>query len=135
MKEFAGNIKLRILLYIMQRIIHRGQRGSARIQQLLGGDPFVLQIKTARGVGGYFIVKHGTIRLMYGVTPNPDFCMIWRDGHDALRSMASSDETELLRSFESGQCRMQGSFLVAMWLNEVMKIARQGNSAIGAAAL
>ena len=48
----------------------------------------------------------------------------WRDGGEAVRVLTSRDESNLLRAFEAGHCRMAGSFLVALGFNEVMKRAR-----------
>jgi hypothetical protein len=36
----------------------------------------------------------------------------------------SEDETEILRAVEAQELKMSGSFLTAIWFNEVMLIAR-----------
>jgi len=42
--------------------------------------------------------------------------------------MTSPDESDLMRAFNAGQCRMEGRFGVALWFNEAMKIARRKKS-------
>lgn len=62
--------------------------------------------------------------MRFGLHEAPDFTQTWKQGAQAFRVLTSGDETDLLRAFEAGQCRMSGSLLVALWFNEVMKLAR-----------
>ncbi|MBV8503310.1 MAG: hypothetical protein JO006_16520 [Paucibacter sp.] len=124
MNDLSGNIKLRLLLRVTLLLIRRAQRRAPRVRAMIAQDSHVLQIQTARGAGGHFVVGSGRIDLRMGLHPHPDLTQIWRDGHTAVAAMTSGDETDLLRAFELGGCRMHGRFMVALWFNEVMKFAR-----------
>ena len=60
----------------------------------------------------------GHLRLRWGRHEKPDFAQIWRSGGDAVRSLASRDETAMLRACEEGRYVMQGRLAVALWFNE-----------------
>jgi len=128
MLTLIGNLKLYLLLSVTLRLLRRAQRNSERVRALMREEGFVFQIQTARGAGGYFELRGGVMKLEHGLHPRPDLVQIWSSGNEAFRVMISSDETEVLRAFELGQCRMQGDFLIALWFNEVMKIARGRDS-------
>lgn len=122
--DWLENLKLRGLLRITAGLLKKAEKKSARFRQMLGEDSFVFQIATDQGVGGHFILKDGAIRYHGGTHPAPDFAQSWRRAGDAVRVMTSPDETELMRAFNNGLCRMRGRFTAALWFNEAMKIAR-----------
>lgn len=122
--NLTGNLKLRLLLRVTLMLLKRAQARSPRVQQLMRGEPFVFQIRTHAGAGGWFELRDGGITLHRGLHPAPTFCQSWCDGGAAFAALASGDETELLRAAEDGRCRLQGSLAVALWFNEAMKIAR-----------
>jgi hypothetical protein len=117
-------LKLRALLAVTAALLRRCARRSLRLRRMLSEDSFVMQIRADDGVGGFFTVRDCRIRFRPGVHPNPDFAQIWRDSGAAVRALTNKDETELLRAIEDGRCRLQGSFLIALWFNEAMKLAR-----------
>lgn len=123
MKLF-DNLKLRLLLLASMPLLRRAERKSKRFQQILRDDPFVLQILSLDGAAGYFELKEGRLQLHFGRHPHPSFSQTWATSRDAARVMMSRDETDLMRALEQGQCVLDGSFLLAMWFNEAMKIAR-----------
>jgi hypothetical protein len=124
MKKLIGHLKLRMLMRVTLVLIRRAQARSPRLRELLASHPFVFQIQTADGVGGHFDVADGHIALRAGLHPKPDLTQLWCDGNTAVRMLTSGDETDLLRAVEDGYCRMRGRFIVALWFNEVMKLAR-----------
>ncbi len=124
MNTLIGNLKLTALLYLTLLLVRRGQKRSPRIAQLLHEDAFVLQIRTHAGWGGHFVLRDARLALRSGLHPAPDHVQSWRDGNAAFKALTSRDETELLRAYEDGRLRLQGRFLVALWFNEVMKLAR-----------
>ena len=128
MSTLIGNLKLYLLLSVTLRLLRRAQRNSERVRTLMREEGFVFQIQTARGAGGHFELRGGVMKLEHGLHPRPHLVQIWSSGNEAFRVMTSSDETEVLRAFELGQCRMRGDFLIALWFNEVMKIARGRDS-------
>lgn len=83
-----------------------------------------MQIATRRGAGGHFLLRDGRLRFRAGSHPAPDFAQTWATAVDAVRTLASSDETKLLRAIDHGQCSLKGDFLVALWFNEAIKLAR-----------
>lgn len=123
MKRFH-HLKVRFLLLASMPLLRRAERKSKRFQQMLRDEPFVLQILSLDGVAGYYELIEGRLRLRFGRHPRPSFSQIWATSKDAARAMMSRDETDLMRALENGQCELAGSFLVAMWFNEAMKIAR-----------
>lgn len=124
MSLFFDSLKLRLLLLASIPLLRRAERRSARLRELLHEESFVLQIRTADGVGGYYQLRGGVLSLHRGEHRRPDFVQHWQTAGDALRVMLSRDETDMLRAIEAGQCRLQGRFAVALWFNEAMKIAR-----------
>jgi hypothetical protein len=126
--EWLDNLKLRGLLRVIAMLLHRAQGRSPRLRQMLAEEAFVFQIATDAGVGGHFILKDGALRFHGGTHKAPDFAQSWRSAGDAVRVMTSPDETQLLRAFNAGRCRMQGRFAAALWFNEAMKIARSGQA-------
>lgn len=124
MSTFFDSLKLRLLLLASMPLLRRAERRSARFKELLHEDSFVLQVRTADGVGGYYELRGGALKLRRGLHRKPDLTQHWQSSGDALRVMLSHDETDMLRAIEAGQCRLQGRFAVALWFNEAMKIAR-----------
>ena len=124
MSLFIDSLKLRLLLLASIPLLRRAERRSARLRELLHEDSFVLQIRTADGVGGYYRLRGGVLSLHRGEHRRPDFTQHSQRSSDALRVMLSRDETDMLRAVEGGQCQLQGRFAVALWFNEAMKIAR-----------
>jgi hypothetical protein len=118
------NLKLQFLLLASAPLLRRAARRSKRFQQMLRDEPFVLQILSRDGAAGYFELMEGRLRLHLGRHPRPSFLQTWATSKDAARVMMSRDEADLMRAHEEGQCELAGSFLVAMWFNEAMKIAR-----------
>lgn len=123
MKSFH-NFKLRFLLLASMPLLRRAERKSKRFQQMLREEPFVLQILSRDGAAGYYELTEGRLQLHLGRHPRPSFSQSWATSKDANRVMMSRDEADLMRSLEDEQCELDGSFLVAMWFNEAMKIAR-----------
>ena len=124
MATLLGNLKLYLLLRVSLMLLRKGQRNSERVRALMQEEGFVFQIQTVRGAGGHFILRDGAMRLKHGLHALPDLVQIWSSGNDAFRVMSSRDETDMLRAVDAGQCRMQGNFLIALWFNEAMKLAR-----------
>jgi len=118
------NLKLRFLLFASMLLLRRAERKSRRFQQMLRDKPFVLQILSRDGAAGYFELIEGHLQLHFGRHPHPSFSQTWATSKDAVHVMMSRDESDLMRALEDGQCELAGSFLVAMWFNEAMKIAR-----------
>jgi hypothetical protein len=118
------NLKLRFLLLASMPLLRRAERKSRRFQQMLRDQPFVLQIQSRDGAAGYFELKEGRLQLRFGRHPRPSFSQTWATSKDAVRVMMSHDESDLMRALEDGSCEFDGSFLVAMWFNEAMKVAR-----------
>ena len=119
-----GDLKLLLLLAATKWMIRRGAERSPRIRALLHQEPFTFQIVTRSGIGGHFALQEGRLRLHWGRHERPDFTQTWRTGSDAVRILTSKDETSMLRAYEEGRYTMQGRFTVALWFNEVMKLAR-----------
>lgn len=128
MSTLLGNLKLHLLLSVTLMLLRKGQRNSERVRALMREEGFVFQIQTVRGAGGHFILRDGGMSLKRGLHAQPDLVQIWVSGNDAFRVVSSSDETDMLRAVDAGQCRMQGNFLIALWFNEVMKLARGRDS-------
>lgn len=122
--KLLHNLKLRFLLLASKPLLRRAERKSRRFQQMLRDTPFVLQILSRDGAAGYYELKEGSLRLRLGKHKRPSFSQTWATSRDAVRVMMSRDEADLMRALEDGQCELDGSFLVAMWFNEAMKIAR-----------
>lgn len=118
------NLKLRFLLLASTPLLRRAKHKSKRFQQMLRDEPFVLQILSRDGAAGYYELIEGHLQLHFGRHPHPGFSQTWATSKDAVRVMMSRDEADLMRALEDGQCELAGSFLVAMWFNEAMKIAR-----------
>jgi len=131
MTKRIGDFKLLPLLAVTEWMIRKAAKRSARIRALLQEESFIFQIVTRSGVGGHFLLKDGRLRLRWGQHEKPDFCQIWCTGTDAVRTLTSKDETSMLRSFEEGRYKMDGKFTVALWFNEVMKLARHADAEPG----
>jgi len=127
MKRIVGDVKLYALLIMTQLLLTRSARTSRRVAELMRADRFVFQIRTVDGRGGYFVLESGRISMHFGMHPAPDFVQTWTDGGVAFSTMTSSDESDIMRAFETGVLQMSGHFRVALWFNECMKIAR-GNA-------
>jgi hypothetical protein len=127
--NFYHRFILRLLLLGSTILLRRAEKRSARFRQMLGDQPFVLQIRTRDGVAAYFELNHGQLQLHMGEHRSPHFTQVWASSKEAVRVMRSADETEIIRAMEDGRCRLDGSFLVGMWFNEAMKIARSDKAA------
>lgn len=117
-------LKLRGLLRVTAILLTRAARRSPRLKVMLAEPAFVFQIATEGGTGGHFALGDGRMHYRPGLHPSPDFEQVWKTPGDAVRVMTSPDESELMRAYNAGLCRMQGRFGAALWFNEAMKIAR-----------
>ncbi len=124
MGNAIDDAKLYALLLGTELLLRSGRRRSERLKRLMQSDDFVFQIQTERGAGGHFTLRNGKLTLRFGHHPQPDFSQRWKSGADAFRVMTSSDESQVLRALEAGDCHMQGNFLVAMWFSEAAKLSR-----------
>jgi hypothetical protein len=116
--------RLQALLRITALLLSHATKNSSRLQTMVKDEDFVFQIQTEAGSGGHFVLSHGALSYHAGLHSQPDYAQIWKTPGDALRVMTSADESDLMRAFNDGLCRMQGRFNVALWLNEAIKIAR-----------
>ena len=116
-------LRLQALLRITAFLLARAARRSARLRMMLADAPFVFQIATEQGAGGWFALRDGRLRYHPGLHPAPDFAQVWASAGAALAVMTSRDETALMRAVNTGQCRMQGQFIHALWFNEATRIA------------
>jgi hypothetical protein len=123
-----SDLKLLPLLALTPVMIRRAEPRSPRLRALLRQEDFTFEIATRSGVGGHFVVHDGQVEFHWGRHKSPDFAQIWRSGGDAARTLTSREETAMLRGFEEGLYKMQGRFTVALWFNEVMKIARSSHA-------
>ncbi|TGN16799.1 hypothetical protein [Leptospira ilyithenensis] len=114
--------KFSILLLTMYYFLKRSH--SKRMKELLSETDFVLQIRTEKGNrGGYFSLKDRNLSFDFGIHPSPDFSQIWKTSQDAYITLSKRNETEILRAYEAGKYRMNGSFLIGLWFAEVTKIS------------
>jgi hypothetical protein len=118
------NLKLYGVLTTSTLLVWQASKKSPRLQQLLQEPPFVFQILTRENAAAYFELKNGQLRFYIGRHAAPDLTQCWQRSEEAVRVLLSSDETDVIRAFEDGSCDIQGSFLIAMWFNEAMKISR-----------
>ena len=123
MIRFA-DLTLLSLLAATKWMIRRAAARSPRVRALLQEENFTFQIATRSGVGGHFVLQDGQLHLRWGRHQKPDFAQTWQTGADAVRSLTSRDETAMLRAYEESRYAMQGRFTVALWFNEVIKLAR-----------
>ncbi|NBU36505.1 MAG: hypothetical protein EBS35_08020 [Bacteroidetes bacterium] len=120
-----GSILLQTILRITFGLIKKAIPKSVRLQELMREkESFIFQIRTKNGKGGYFELKNGQLSHSFKTHANPSFEQVWDNGFTAVKTMLSKDETDLLRAFEDGKYRMKGDFTIALWFNEVMKLAK-----------
>lgn len=128
MRNQIDRLKLDFMLAMVPTLLRRAARRCtpqrARLYELLSDTPFVFQVRTCDGAGGWFELREGELRFHRGVHVKPDFSQTWRSSSDALNILSSRDESSMLRSLEEGLCRLNGRFAIALWFNEAMKIAR-----------
>jgi hypothetical protein len=117
-------VQLRTLLRMTSFLLSRARTRSARLQAMLSDPAFVFQIQTGDGVAAHFALRDHRLDFHQGKHSSPTFVQHWVDSREAVSVMLNRDETEILRAMEDGRCRLQGSFLVGMWFNEAIKIAR-----------
>jgi hypothetical protein len=117
-------VMLSMLPTLLRRALKRNTPQRARLYELLADAPFVFQIRTRDGVRGWFELRDGALRFHRGIHAKPDFAQTWRSASDAVKALASRDESSMLRSLEDGSCRLAGTFAVALWFNEATKLAR-----------
>lgn len=120
-----GGLLLQLILRITFGLIKKSMVTSIRVQELMKekGD-FVFQIRTKNGRGGNFELRQGHLSFSFERRNDATFEQIWENGFSAVITMLSKDETDLLRAFEDGKYRMKGDFTVALWFNEVVKLAK-----------
>lgn len=122
--KFIERLKLYVLLMVSAVLVRHAGKKKSRLQQLLREKPFVFQILTADGAAAYLELRNEKFKMHFGKHSAPDFSQSWGKARDAVAVMLSRDETEILRALEDGRCELQGSFLIGMWLNEAIKLAR-----------
>jgi len=124
MRMSMSDLKLLTLLAMTRWMIRRAETRSPRLRALLQAEEFTFELATRSGVGGHFVLHNGQFDLHLGRSKSPDFAQTWSTGDDAVRTLTSKDETAMLRAYEEGLYTMQGRFTVALWFNEVMKLAK-----------
>ena len=125
----VSDLKLLPLLAVTRWMIRRAAARSPRLRALLQAEEFSFDLATRSGVGGHFVLHKGEFDFHLGRSKSPDFAQIWRTGDDAVRTLTSREETAMLRAYEEGLYTMEGRFTVALWFNEVMKLARDHDAA------
>jgi hypothetical protein len=122
--SLISKLQLRVLLLATNLLLQRAKAKSPRMKAMLGDPPFVFQVQTDDGVAGHFELRNHALSFRLGTHIAPTFVQQWKDSRIAVSVMLNKDETEILRAMEDGRVRMKGSFLVGMWFNEAIKIAR-----------
>ncbi|MGO9173522.1 MAG: hypothetical protein ACLP7P_16375 [Rhodomicrobium sp.] len=117
-------LRLRIMLSLAPLLVNRAAKHSSRLKYLLETAPGAIQVIAGKKPVGFFRVEQGAFRWKRGVHPAPSFTQAWKTPRSALRVLTSKDETDILRASEAQELSMSGSFLTAIWFNEVMLIAR-----------
>jgi len=124
MRVKFSDFKLLLLLAITRRMIRSAERRSPRVRALMQQENFTFGVLTSSGFGGHFMLQDGQFDLHWGRHETPDFTQMWNSSGDAVRTLTSKDPSALLQAYEDGLYTMQGRFTVALWFNEVLKIAR-----------
>lgn len=124
--RFKLDIMLSMVPVLLRRAMADGKPERTRLRELLREPPFVFQIRTRDGAGGWFELRDGALRFHRGTHASPDLAQTWRSAADAVFVLGSRDESLMLRSLENGRCRLNGRFAVALWFNELMKLCRPG---------
>jgi len=119
-----SRLRLRIVLSLAPLLVNRAAKHSSRLRYLLETAPGPIQVIAGKKPVGFFSVEGGALRWRRGRHPSPSFTQAWSTPQSALRVLTSEDETEILRASEAQELKMSGSFLTAIWFNEVMLIAR-----------
>jgi hypothetical protein len=117
-------LRLRIVLSLAPVLVNRAAKHSSRLRCLLDTAPGPIQVYAGKKPVGFFRVEGGALHWKRGLHPAPSFTQYWKTAKSALRVLMSEDETEILRAVEAQELKMSGSFLTAIWFNEVMLIAR-----------
>jgi hypothetical protein len=113
------------MLNLAPVLVNRAAKHSSRLKYLLETAPGAIQVKAGGKPVGFFIVERGALRFTPGSHSAPSFTQAWETAQSALNVLTSKDETEILRAAEAQELAMSGSFLTAIWFNEVMLIARK----------
>jgi hypothetical protein len=122
--SFIHKFQLRLLLLATSLLLLRAKNKSMRLRNMFCDPAFIFQIQTDDGVAGHFELQDHALRFRFGTHWRPTFVQRWKDSREAVSVMLNKDETEILRAMEDGRCRLKGSFLIGMWFNEAVKIAR-----------
>ena len=123
MSKLRDKLIIRLLLHLSMAVLNKAAKRSARFRELLEEPPFVFQIATRSGAAGFYELRDKRLTVGFGKHKAPDLCQTWSSGGEARRALMSSDESDIIRAMEDGRCRVRGSFAVALWFNEAMKIA------------
>lgn len=124
MRMRMSDLELLPLLAVTRWMVRRAEKRSPRVRALLRQEEFIFEMCTRGGIRGHFVLQSGQFDLRWGRHKMPDFTQTWRTGADAVRTLTSKDEAAMLRAYEEGLYTMRGRFTVALWFNEVMKVAR-----------
>ncbi len=124
MSKIIDQLTLCVLLQLSMPLLNKAARRSARFREMLSQPNFVFQMATRSGAAGFYELRDKRLQVRFHKHSSPDLCQTWQSAQDARRVLMNPDESEMLRAMEDGRVRVQGSFLVALWFNEAMKIAK-----------
>lgn len=109
-------LKFKFLLWIFNQLLQRQIKSNPECARYVAGKELVFQIRTASGVGRYYVIRDGMIRSSSGLTENPQFTLSFNNAAKGFQILSAKDsQAAFLRGLGSKDLTITGDFLEVMW--------------------
>lgn len=122
MKNWMGNIKFRLLLWILGWRMVMKSRGNTDFKQALKDKDIVLQIQTMDdAVARHFVIQNQTVRSRSGHHSQPSLAMSFQDAAYAVETLLKRDNMAFMTGVQKQLIAITGDFSLLMWFVGAVK--------------
>lgn len=109
-------LKFKFLLWIFNQLLQRQIKSNLDCARYVTGKELVFQIRTASGIGRYYVVRDGSIRSSSGLAANPQFTLSFKNAAKGFEILSAKDsQAAFLRGLGNKDLTITGDFLEVMW--------------------
>jgi hypothetical protein len=109
-------LKFKFLLWAFTQLLKRQIKHNPDCARYVDGKSLVFQIRTASGVGRYYVIRDGAMRSSAGLAANPQFTLSFKDAAKGYAILSDKDSrAAFLRGLGSEDLIISGDFQEVMW--------------------
>jgi len=108
--------KFKLLLWFLTKLLQKAIKNNPACAKHVQGKNLRFQMRTAGGIGRYFIVENGTVSSVAGITKAPKFTMTFSSAAKGFAILSAKESKEaFLTALRTEDLVISGDFVEVMW--------------------